>query len=176
MIYYIEWVKDNPLFSAFVQFALLGTLGEWLPFVWRRRRLALPCAWWRFIWKIPAWGLLGVLIKYGFVGMRGFLSGLVEHSLLPAVCAAGLGQAFALSVLTNLFFGPQMMAFHRLEDNLILGEWRFDGLTTAWKSLIWFWIPAHTITFALPREFQIGLAAAWSIVLGFILGFTTRTE
>jgi hypothetical protein len=40
--------------------------------------------------------------------------------------------------------------------------------------MIWFWIPAHTITFSLPTDFQIGLAALWSVVLGVILGFFNR--
>jgi short-subunit dehydrogenase len=42
------------------------------------------------------------------------------------------------------------------------------------KSLIWFWIPAHTITFMLPKPYQIGLAALWSIVLALILGIYKR--
>ncbi|MHB1482983.1 MAG: hypothetical protein ACYCXH_11775, partial [Bellilinea sp.] len=78
--------------------------------------------------------------------------------------------AFAVSLFTNILFGPQMMAFHRLEDNLILGKKGFAGITRAWWTLIWFWIPAHTITFALPADYQIGLAAVWSLVLGIILG------
>ena len=83
--------------------------------------------------------------------------------------------ALAVSVLTNLFFGPQMMFFHRLEDNLILWKWDMASLTTAWWTLLWFWIPAHTVTFSLPVEYQIGLAALWSVVLGLILGLVRRT-
>ena len=56
-------------------------------------------------------------------------------------------------------------------DNLIMREWNFKGIDLALKSLAWFWIPAHTLTFALPPAFQIGLAALWGVVLGFILGF-----
>ena len=65
-----------------------------------------------------------------------------------------------------------MMAFHRLEDNLILGQRGFQGITRAWWTLLWFWVPAHTITFMLPTEYQIGLAAVWSFVLGLILAYT----
>ncbi len=70
------------------------------------------------------------------------------------------------------FFGPQMMFFHRLEENLIFWEWNMEGLIAAFKTSIWFWIPAHTITFILPTKYQIGLAVLWSIVLGIILGLT----
>jgi hypothetical protein len=37
-------------------------------------------------------------------------------------------------------------------------------------SLAWFWVPAHAVTFALPPDWRIGLAALWSVVLGLILG------
>jgi hypothetical protein len=90
--------------------------------------------------------------------------------------SSGFGWALAVSVLTNLFFGPQMMLFHRIEDNLILRQWDFSGITKAWWTLIWFWIPAHTVTFSLPASFQIGLAALWSVVLGLIMGLSKQSK
>ena len=89
-------------------------------------------------------------------------SSLVEHGLMPAVLGSGVGYAFLVSVLTNLLFGPQMMAFHRWEDNLILRRRGYAGIQRAWWTLIWFWIPAHTVTFSLPKDLQIGLSAAGS--------------
>lgn len=168
---YINWVTTYPLFSAAVQFAILGTLGEVISFSLVQKRIGLPCTVSQLLGKVLAWALLGVIIKYGFAGMKGFTRALVDHHLLPHFCGAGLGWAFSVSVLTNIFFGPQMMFFHRLEDNLILWEWNMDGLTFAWWTLLWFWIPAHTVTFILETPFQIGLAAVWSVVLGVILGF-----
>ncbi len=108
--------------------------------------------------------------------MKGFTSALLEYNLLPSFLADGIGWAFAVSVLTNILFGPQMMFFHRLEDNLILREWNMAGITTAWWTLIWFWIPAHTVTFSLPTDYQIGLAAVWSLVLGLILGLSKKKK
>jgi hypothetical protein len=122
--------------------------------------------------KALAWALLGLIIKYGFAGMKGFTQALLDKALLPSFLASGVGKAFAVSLLTNVFFGPQMMAFHRLEDNLILGEKGFAGIERAWWTLLWFWVPAHTLTFSLPQEFQIGLAAFWGLVLGVILGLS----
>jgi hypothetical protein len=171
---YIAWVKENPLWSAALQFGLLGTLGETIALSIRFRRLALPGNWWQTIAKIVAWGILGIVIKYGFAGMRGFLTALIDHALLPSALATGFGWAFTLSTLTNIFFGPQMMLFHRLEDNLIAWKLDMTGLATAWWTLLWFWIPAHTLTFLLPVELQIGLAAVWSVVLGVILGAAKR--
>ncbi len=169
---YLQWVTTYPILSAAVQFSLLGTLGEIISTSIQQRKLALPGNWWQVIAKMFAWALLGVIIKYGFTGMRGFTRALVEHHLLPAFFAQGFGWALAVSLLTNTFFGPQMMAFHRLEDNLILGQKGFQGITRAWGTLVWFWIPAHTLTFLAPVDVQIGLAAAWSLVLGVIMGLT----
>lgn len=168
---YAAWVAAHPWLSAMLQFAALGTLGEVLAAVIRRRAPALPCPPAQLAAKVVAWAVLGLVIKAGFVGMKGFTAALLEHGALPRWCAAGIGHALALSVLTNVFFGPQMMAFHRWEDNLILRRNDWKGLTTAWWTLVWFWIPAHTVTFSLPRDYQIGLAAVWGLVLGVILGW-----
>lgn len=173
---YIQWVTQNPLLSAAVQFAILGTLGEILSYSLQQKRAAIPCSWLQLIGKMFAWALLGVIIKYAFAGMKGFTAALVEHNLLPRFFAAGFGRALAVSVFTNTLFGPQMMVFHRLEDNLILRRKGFAGITNAWKTLLWFWIPAHTLTFLLPADLQIGLAALWSLALGLIMGFSKSKQ
>lgn len=173
MNYYTQWVSANPILSAVIQFMILGTIGEIIPHCLRKKKIINPFKTNELILKAVGWALLGIIIKYGFTGMRGFTSALFEHNLLPDFLRNAIGTAFSISVLTNIFFGPQMMAFHRLTDNLILRQWNFSGLKKAWWTLIWFWIPAHTITFLLPVDYQIGLAAIWSIALGFILGITS---
>lgn len=170
MLAYRLWVQSHPLLSAACQFGLLGTLGELIAAGLRARRPTLPCTPLELLAKVGAWALLGLVIKAGFVGMRGFTRALLDHRLLPAFLGSGVGFAFALSTLTNLFFGPQMMLFHRMEDNLILRRRGFEGMAQALWTLLWFWVPAHTLTFSLPVDLQIGLAALWSVVLGVILG------
>ncbi len=174
---YRFWVQAHPFLSAAFQFGLLGTLGEVAAASLKARRPALPCTPPQLLAKVLAWALLGLIIKAGFVGMKGFTGALLDHHILPSALGSGLGRAFALSTLTNVFFGPQMMLFHRLEDNLILRRRGFDGMAPALRTLVWFWIPAHTLTFSLPAEFQVGLAAIWSLALGLILGLaaTRRT-
>lgn len=170
---YTAWVAAHPLLSAALHFAVLGTLGEVIAhWVGRRRCGGLPCTPGQLGLKVVAWAVLGIVIKYGFAMMKGGAHALVDHGLLPAALGQGLGYAALASVLTNLFFGPQMMAFHRWEDNVILRRRGFVGIQRAWWTLIWFWIPAHTVTFSLPRDLQIGLAALWSVVLGLILGLS----
>lgn len=172
MALYLQWVKANPFLSAAVQFAILGTLGEILSTSLSRRKLGLPGTGFQTLGKVLAWALLGLIIKGGFIGMRGFTDALKEHGILPAILGQGAGYAFSLSVFTNIFFGPQMMLFHRIEDNFILGDWKFDGIQKAWWTLLWFWIPAHTVTFMMDKDLQIGLAAAWSLALGLIMGLS----
>jgi hypothetical protein len=174
MMTYRLWVQTHPYLSAACQFALLGTLGEVVAASLNARRATLPCSALQLVGKVLAWALLGLVIKAGFVGMRGFTRALLDHHFLPAFLGAGFGWALALSALTNTFFGPQMMLFHRLEDNLILQRRGFEGMAPSLWTLVWFWIPAHTLTFSLPPDYQIGLAALWSLVLGLILGLGRR--
>jgi hypothetical protein len=173
MSWYINWVAANPLWSAAVQFGILGTLGEVLSLFIRRKPISLMGPWWRIVLKVAAWGILGVVIKYGFTGMKGCVDALIAKKMLPAAGHGSILWAFMVSVFTNIFFGPQMMFFHRMEDCLIAWKWDLAGLPKAWLTLLWFWIPAHTITFSLPPDYQIGLAAVWSVALGVILGLTS---
>jgi hypothetical protein len=173
MTWYIHWVSGHPLWSAAVQFAILGTLGEALSLVVRGKRLSALGGWWRVLLKLAAWGVLGIVIKYGFTGMKGFVDALIAKSMLPPAAHGSVLWAFLVSVSTNVLFGPQMMLFHRLEDCLIAWKWDLAGLKTAWLTLVWFWIPAHTVTFSLPADYQIGLAALWSVALGLIMGLTS---
>src|SRR5512138_2841485 len=140
---YLLWVQGNPLLSAAVQFGILGTIGETLSYSIKAKKLTLPGRWLQVVAKVLAWALLGIVIKFGFAGMKGFTHALLEHHMLPAILESGIGWAFAVSVFTNLLFGPQMMLFHRLEDNLISWQLNLRGLSGALLTLLWFWIPAH---------------------------------
>jgi hypothetical protein len=173
MGWYVKWVQDNMLLSAFLQFAVLGTLGEFLGIVAARRRSDTRLLEWAV--KAVIWGVLGILIKYAFTGFKGFLAGLVDAGLLPHACEdVAVLRAFSLSVLTNAMFGPLLMFLHRSSDNLVAGTRGYAGIEASLLTLAWFWVPAHTVTFILPYDFQVGLAALWSVVLGLIMGFTKR--
>jgi hypothetical protein len=176
MDWYIEWVSNNVFLSAAIQFGILGTLGEFVSHWFRTKTFSLFCSIPELVAKVIGWALLGIVIKYAFTGMKGFLSNLIETGMFPPVFNTPFLHAFALSTITNTLFGPQMMVFHRIEDNIILRRRGFDGITNAWKTLLWFWIPAHTATFLMPPAFQIGLASTWSLVLGVIMGMTKKEE
>jgi hypothetical protein len=172
MNWYIELVTAHPILTAIVQFAVLGTLGDAVSHWIVKRKIFSPYDVKTLVLKITEWSILAVMIKYAFIGFHGFVETLIENSYLPPLDS--LGKSFAISTSMNLQFGPFLVIMHRLMDNLIAGKQNWNNLDKGFYSLLWFWIPAHTITFILPKEFQIGLAALWSLALGIILGFYNR--
>ena len=172
MEWYVSIVKAHPITSAMAQFAVLGTLGEVLSKWLGARRIFSPFGPRATLLRMLGWAALAVCIKYAFTGFLGFVDGLVSHGLLPELSAAG--RAFAVSLSMNLQFGPFLVIAHRLLDNAIDGRPNWANLDKGLLSLLWFWVPAHTVTFLLPPDFRIGLAALWSLALGVILGFYAR--
>ena len=169
---YINFVTTHPIFSAIIQFAILGTFGDIISKWLQKRKVFFPYSFSVAIFKMVEWAILAVCIKYAFVGFKGFVSNLVEQNLLPELNL--FTKAFTVSVSMNLMFGLFLVIFHRFLDNLIARENNWKNINKGMWSLIWFWIPAHTITFMLDKPFQIGLAAVWSVVLGVILGYYNR--
>ena len=84
---YVNFVLSNSLLSAAVQFAMLGTLGELLSHIIIHKKIELPCKLWQLLAKILAWALLGIIIKYGFAGMKGFTRSLLDLRIAsPTIC------------------------------------------------------------------------------------------
>lgn len=157
---------ENPFILAFIKFALLGSLGEIAAKLITKNKLVL----WKIFYSMLVWGILGVIIKFCFTGFHGFVDGLIAIGYLPE---GTISKAFFMSFFTNAMFGPWVIILHRLLDVLPYKTLQIptEGLRGALLTLVWFWIPAHTVTFALPsHEWQITLAAVWSFVLGLILG------
>lgn len=169
---YIELVKTYPIYSAMIQFAILGTLGDIFSKWMQKNKIFNPYKIHIILLKMLEWAFLAITIKYAFVGFQGFVDTLISYKLIPEL---GLfGRAFTVSVTMNLQFGLLLVILHRFLDNLIAQQRNWKNIDKGMFSLIWFWIPAHTVTFMLDKPFQIGLAAVWSVVLGFILGYYNR--
>ncbi len=166
---YVNWVKAMPIVSAMIQFAILGTLGEVISRWIRTKSFRYPFSLGLTLWKMLVWAFLAIGIKFAFKGFTGFVEYLEEHAYLGELSA--LGRAFAISAFMNLQFGLTLVLAHRALDNLPEKQKNWHNLDKSILSLIWFWIPAHTITFMLPELYRIGLAALWSVALGIILGF-----
>jgi hypothetical protein len=176
---YLFFVKEYPLLSSALQVAILGMLGELVAARIRTKQ------WYffgpgpgRLVAKILVWAFLGVSFKYAFVGFFGFLDALIDKGMWLASAETHLYiRAVSVSFFANVIFGPVMMLFHRLCDNYIeKKQMDWKSLTGAWLTLLWFWIPAHTITFSLPSHLQVGLAAAWAFFIGIILGYFAREK
>ena len=105
-----------------------------------------------------------------------------------------LFSAFSISTAMNLIFAPVMMTFHKITDTHILQtggtisgffskinfghilknmNWDVMWNFVFKKTIPFFWIPAHTITFLLPAEYQILFAAVLGIALGLILAIAS---
>lgn len=174
---YLNLLKTYPILSSVVQVGILGMLGELIAARIRAGKWHFfgPGAM-RFVAKVVVWGFLGLTFKYSFTGFFGFVEALTAKGLwFKATETSIITKAVSVSIFTNLLFGPVMMLFHRWCDNLIerkVMDWK--SLQKAWMTLLWFWIPAHSVTFSLPSHFQVGLAAVWAVALGVILGFFAR--
>lgn len=176
---YLHFVKAYPLISSAIQVAILGMLGELLATRIRLKKWYFfgPGPW-RLMAKIIVWAFLGITFKYAFTGFFGFVDAIVIKGFWFSIVNSSLFfKALSASIFTNILFGPVMMLFHRWCDNYIeKKEMNWESMQKAWLTLIWFWIPAHTITFSLPSHFQVGLAAVWAIALGVILGFFAKAK
>lgn len=174
MQWYVDLVIAHPILTAMVQFAVLGTLGDIISWWIIQKRIFLPYKTGTLLMKMIEWAFLAVCIKYAFVGFNGFVDALTAHQMIPQL--DGIQRAFALSAFMNLQFGPFLVIIHRLLDNIVLRRSNWNNIDKGMLSLLWFWLPAHTLTFALDKPYQIGLAALWSVVLGIILGFYNRKK
>ncbi len=185
---------EHPYIMGFIKFALLATAGELIAIKMASGKFAKPAY---LIARIVIWGLIGVWITYMmkiyFLGSGAMMAA----GLLPGgdLETTGLGykliRAFATAATMNLTFGPTFMAVHKCSDTYLalraqngkgvkLGQvidavdWKRFVSFTLFKTVPIFWIPAHTLTFLLPSEYQVMLAALLSVALGIILNFRKK--
>lgn len=180
--FFLDFASDFPLLAGFTKFFFLATIGDFIAFriknkVWRKPNYLIV--------KAMIWGFIGVIIVLMFNIYPTGVEYLQANKILPF---EGSTIAFALftSILMNLTFAPTMMAFHRITDSYLnlrvsnkkvtLSEtiedikWNQFISFIVLKTIPFFWIPAHTITFLLPSEYRIIFAASLGIILGIILG------
>ncbi len=185
---------EHPYLMGFIKFALLATAGELIAIKMASGRFAKPAY---LVARIVIWGLIGIWITYM---MKIFFLGsgaMIAAGLLPGKTLAAdsvgykLIRAFATAATMNLTFGPTFMAVHKCSDTYLalraqngkgvkLGEvidavdWKRFVSFTIFKTVPIFWIPAHTVTFLLPSEYQVMLAALLSVALGIILNLRKK--
>jgi hypothetical protein len=185
----------HPMIMSFIKFAVLATLGESIGLRIKEGRYnyrgfgLLP--------RAIVWGFLGLTIQMAFVifsqGIPVFLTKILGLDFgIPEEMTFGskLLIAFCISATMNLIYAPVMMTLHKITDLHIInnggtvngllqpinmGEimsninWNVQWNFVFKKTIPFFWIPAHTITFMLPPEYRVLFAAALGIALGVIL-------
>ena len=199
--FYNQANAEHGMLLSFLKFALLATAGEMLGLRIRTGSYNQPG--FGILPRAIVWGLLGFTIKLAFVifgkGTPAFLTymGLEDAgSLMGGAFGAGkLLVAFSISAAMNLIYAPVMMTLHKITDTHIINNggtvaglfkpirfgdimasinWQVQWNFVFKKTIPFFWIPAHTITFLLPPHFQVLFAAILGIVLGIILAFAKR--
>jgi hypothetical protein len=141
-----------------IQFAILGTLGDFVSakIAGSKENLSASVT----VLKALEWAFLSIFIKIAFIGYEGFVSALVINRILPTSFAEdSFLNAVTRSASMNLQFGVFLVLFHRLLDNLILHAKNWKNVDKALYSPDWFLASSYTLTYLLPKDFQIGLAA-----------------
>lgn len=139
------------------------------------------------------------VLMENFMGIKNAISSMKPNSVFDAF-DEGLGfariyTAFGISTFMNLIFAPVFMTLHKITDTHILnnggtlkGFFTPISFKTIFPNLNWyvqwdfvfkrsipfFWIPAHTITFLMPPEYRIVFAAMLGIILGIILSVAAQ--
>jgi hypothetical protein len=187
--------QTYPYIMGFVKTALLATLGERLIYRIKTGYYFKDSG---IILKTIVWGFLGMVFVLIF---KVFAEGVISSQasgLLPVInndtFSAKLLTAFLISFWMNLFFAPSFMLLHRITDGFIEQakgnifdihhvklksvistiDFQYFFSFVIFKTIPFFWIPAHTITFLLPENYRVLMAAYLSIALGLILTFAKQ--
>lgn len=193
---YEQLNQNYPYLLGFIKTSILAFMGELLVSRIKHQRYFYGSG--HFL-KWFVWGLLGMIFVLVFKIFASGVVGAQSASLLPQISSGLMGSlltAFLISLLMNLSFAPTFMILHRITDGYIyLSEgklnklskvklkdvisgidWQFFFHTVVLKSIPLFWIPAHTITFLLPENYRVLMAAYLSIALGIIMSLRKPTK
>ncbi len=180
--------SESPYIMGFVKFSLLATAGELIAVAISKKEFDLPA---KVVWRFVIWGFIGVWITFMMKVYSNAVGALIASGMLPGEDSRFLNALYT-SVIMNTTFGPTFMAVHKISDKMLeLGAQKEKvSLTNAVKGIDWsafwgftilktvplFWIPAHTVTFMLPTEYQVIMAAALSVALGVILSLGNKNK
>lgn len=202
---YEELNRHYPLVLAFIKFAVLATFGETLGLRIRTGNYNMPhfgilprAVVWGFLgmWIAVAMGVFrnGVPVYLDkFQLFSGVADAMGGHFSLLKLCGA-----FCISVMMNTTFAPVFMTLHKITDTHITQtggtlkgfftnklhftqiitslNWKVQWQFVFKKTIPLFWIPAHTLTFILPQNFQVLFAAFLGVCLGVILSIAARKQ
>ncbi|MDD2197235.1 MAG: Mpv17/PMP22 family protein [Bacteroidales bacterium] len=193
---YADFNTAHGMIMSFIKFAILATFGEMIGLRIRTGNYNQPG--FGVIPRAIVWGFLGLTINMAFIIFSKGTIPLLEYLgmqnpgniLNGNLSFAKILVAFCISTALNLIYAPIMMTLHKITDTHITNnggtvagllkpikmgnimanmDWRVQWDFVFKKTIPFFWIPAHTITFLLPADFRVLFAAILGIALGVLL-------
>ena len=201
---YTQFNAAHGYVTAFIKFAILATFGEMLAARIRCGQY-LPQGF-GFVPRAVVWGLLGITIQFAFKVFAGGVPPTLEDLGLENATLALQGElgatriltALGISVVMNVVYAPVMMTLHKVTDlhiqeyngsvralanpikvRAIMSEridWKQMWSFVFKKTIPFFWIPAHTISFLLPAAYRTLFAALLGVALGLILTVAVKKK
>ncbi|MFA8451373.1 MAG: Mpv17/PMP22 family protein [Bacteroidales bacterium] len=198
---YTGFNKDHGMVMSFIKFAILATAGEVIGL--RIRTGNYYEQGFGIIPRAIVWGFLGLTIKLSFIifanGAPQFLTYLGLENAISAFKSNEFSMlklfvAFSISASMNIIYAPLMMTLHKITDTHIMSNggtviglfkpinfgkiisnlnWDVQYNFVFKKTIPFFWIPAHTLTFMMPPELRVLFAALLGVALGVILSIAT---
>lgn len=201
--WYKSFNAEHGMVMSFLKFAILSTAGELLGLrlsagVYLKRGFG--------VWpRAVVWGILGMGINLAMIIFSNGVPVALEYCGLQGATAAMAGPVTLMKVLTALcisigmngIFAPVFMTFHKITDTHILAcggslralatpipmarimtelNWDAQWNFVFKKTIPFFWVPAHTVTFLLPGEARVLFAALLGVVLGVLLAVAARMK
>lgn len=174
----------HPFISGFIKVSVLATFGEYL----RNRIMDDKWGVKHVFQTFFIWGLYGIWFTLAFPLISGGVEVLMAGKLWPAF--GSLWAAFSKSLWINILsgFAYSMMLSHEY-FHVIIQKQKLISMDIFIKelvpekwgkiiplSVIFFWLPAHTVTFMLPSDLRVMSAALLAVVLGFILSISAKKK
>ena len=176
---YTQFNAQHGYITAFLKFALLATFGEMLAARIRCGQY-LPAGF-GLVPRAVVWGLLGITIQFAFKVFAGGVPPTLEDLGLTHAATALQGELGLTRILTDLhiqeYQGSMQALVHPIKVRAIMSEridWKQMWSFVYKKTIPFFWIPAHTISFLLPAAYRTLFAALLGVALGLILTIAVK--
>ena len=197
---YKSFNAEHAFIMAFLKFGILATSGEMLGLRIKTGRYFAPG--FGILPRAVVWGLLGIWIAIAMKVFAAGAPVIVQYLGVEGAVEAMKGGfsvqkllgSFGISLLMNTSFAPVFMTLHKITDTHIINNggklkalirplpfrklfvslnWDVQWNFVFKKTIPFFWIPAHTITFLLPADMQVLFAALLGIALGVLLAIAS---
>jgi hypothetical protein len=197
---YKSFNAEHAFIMAFLKFGILATVGEMLGLRIKTGQYSAPG--FGILPRAVVWGFLGIWIAVAMKVFAAGAPAIVQYlgvegavdAMKNSFSVQKLLGSFAISLLMNTSFAPVFMTIHKITDTHIVNNggklsalltplpfgkllaslnWNVQWSFVFKKTIPFFWIPAHTVTFLLPPDMQVLFAALLGIALGVLLAIAS---